>query len=114
MLEDWIILKHSEIPVTELGEWSQAIPPAASSLDISYCDNKIYGDVDLASAAKGIFKATECCVFCWESCLCGDQNPVASIAFFKPGRLKFSLFPNQTQEMSKETLSNFNSKRKSA
>lgn len=47
MLEDWIILNHSGIPVAELGEWSQAIPPAASSLDIGYSDNKICRDVDL-------------------------------------------------------------------
>lgn len=57
VLEDWIILNHSGTPVTELGEWSQAIPPAASSLDISYCDNKICGVVVLASAATDIFTA---------------------------------------------------------
>lgn len=47
MLEDQVILKNCGIPVTEPGEWNQAIPPAASSLDIGYCDNKICGDVDL-------------------------------------------------------------------
>lgn len=62
ILDDWIILNHSGIPVTELGEWSQAIPPAASSLGISYCDNKIHGDVVLASAATDIFTAWMLCL----------------------------------------------------
>lgn len=86
MLEDWIILNHCGIPVTELGEWSQDIPPAASSLDTGYCDNKVFGDVDLVLC----FNSNEHFYSHWMLChllgilsLCDhpQQNPVLPLVF---------------------------------